>query len=142
MTNGSYHGGAPDPAQVLFFDRDIGTALPRALDVLKLPTPVEYHQSHFPVEAQDDSWMPTIGMWGWTLIGHDSRHHERGVEISAIKQYSMGCFYLWGAEALRWEKMRCFLRAYERILEAATNTPGPFVYRVTEKGRLTSIVVP
>ena len=129
-----------DASPVLFFDRDVGITLPRALDILRLPTQVEYHQKHFSIDAGDDDWMPRVGSLGWTLIGHDSRHHQEQAELSAIKQYSMGCFYLWGAEALRWEKMRCFLRAYERILVAATNTPRPFVYRVTEKGRLTAIV--
>lgn len=38
--------------------------------------------------------------------------------------------------------MRCFLRAYEQIVEAANDTPRPFIYRMTEKGRLNSVVVP
>ena len=133
---------ALDHHPVLFFDRDVGIALPRALDILKLPTHVEYHQHHFPIDAQDDAWMPSVGIRGWTLIGHDSRHHREAAEFAAIRQYNMGCFYLWGAEALRWEKMRCFLRSYERILEAADSTPRPFIYRVTEKGRLTAVTVP
>ena len=138
---GTELGLAPDASPVLFFDRDVGTALPKALDVLRLPTRVEYHQSQFPIEAQDDTWIPVVGAQGWTLIGHDSRHHQEEAELQAIKQYEIGCFYLWGAEALRWEKMRCFLRAYERILEAARGTPRPFIYRVTEKGRLTSVTI-
>ena len=136
------HGLSLGVQPVLFFDRDVGTALPKALDILKLPTPVEHHQKHFPVDARDDSWMPVVGYHGWNLIGHDSRHHLEEAELSAIKQYDMGCFYLWGAEALRWEKMRCFLRAYERILDAANRTPRPFVYRVSQKGGLTSVILP
>ena len=133
--------GLDDPP-VLFFDRDVGAAVPRALDILKLPTRVEYHQVHFPIDAQDDTWMPEVGTLGWTLVGHDTRHHLEKSELAAIKQYNMGCFYLWGAEALRWEKMRCFLRSYERILDAADSTRRPFIYRVTEKGRLTAVPVP
>ena len=136
------HGLSVGVQSVLFFFIFVGTALPKALDILKLPTPVEHHQRHFPVDAQDDSWMPVVGNHGWTLIGHDSRHHLEEAELSAIKQYGMGCFYLWGAEALRWEKMRCFLRAYESILDAAHRTPRPFVYRVSQKGGLTSVVLP
>ena len=135
---GSFQGDS----LVLFFDRDVGVALPRALEVLKLPTRVEYHQSHFPVDAQDDVWMARVGALGWTLIGHDSRHHLKGAELSAIKQYGIGCFYLWGSEELRWEKMRCFLRAYDGIVKAAGSTPRPFIYRVTEKGRLISVTIP
>ena len=142
MREGDVHGQLVDAYPVLFFDRDLGTALPTALHVLRLPTRVEYHQSHFPIEEPDDSWMTTVGTWGWTIVGHDSRHHLQEAELSAVKQDELGCFYLWGAEALRWQKMRCFLRAYEGILEAADNTPRPFIYRVTEKGRLNSVVVP
>ena len=131
-------GGSP----VLFFDRDVGISLPKALDTLRLPTRVEYHQDHFPIDARDDDWMPTVGSMGWLLIGHDSRHHQEESELLALRQHDMGCFYLWGASALRWEKMRCFLRAYENILEAAARTPRPFIYRVTEKGRLVSHTIP
>ena len=129
-------------APVLFFDRDVGTVLPRALDLLQLPNQVEYHQKHFPSDAQDDTWMPIVGSQGWTLIGHDSRHHHRAAERSAIRQYAMGCFYLWGTQAVRWQKMRCFLRAYERIIETALNTPKPFIYRISEEGRLTAVTIP
>ena len=86
---------------ILFFDRDTGTTLPLVLRTARLnfPIPVEYHQAHFPLEEQDDIWLPAVGQWGWTVIGHDSQHHKRLNELSAIKQYGIGCFYLWGAEA-------------------------------------------
>ena len=135
-------GLATDAPPVLFFDRDVGIALPEALGVLKLPTRVEHHQNHFPIDSRDDDWMPRVGSSGWILIGHDSHHHHEESELLAIKQHEMGCFYLWGGGALRWEKMRCFLRAYENILEAAAKTPRPFIYRVTEKGRLTYVTIP
>ena len=125
----------------LFFDRDVGVSLPRALMMLKLPTPVEYHQRYFPIDAKDDMWMPTVGSQGWTLIGHDSRHHLEPAELSAIKQYRMGCFYLWGSEAKRWQKALCFLRAYERIFSAMAHTPRPYIYRIGKTGRLSRVPV-
>lgn len=125
--------------RVFFFDRDVGVALPRALLSLKLPTQVEYHQAHFSANARDDDWMADVGQNGWFVIGHDSRHHREPAELFAIKQHQMGCFYLWGAHAKRWQKMRCFLRAYERILEAGRSSPRPFVFRVSETGRLTEV---
>ncbi len=126
---------------VLFFDRDVGTALPRALGILRLPKPVEYLQSHFPTDTQDDEWMPVVGSRGWILIGHDRMHHRRSPERSAIQRYEMGCFYLWGAQAPRWEKMRCFLNAYERILESIDTTPKPFIYRINRFSRLESVAI-
>ena len=142
MGKGLVHGRSPDDPTILFFDRDVGVTLPHVLGILKLPTRVEFHQEHFAIDARDDDWMPGVGRSGWVLIGHDSRHHREESELSAIKQHRIGCFYLWGAEASRWEKVRCFLRAYENILEAVARTPRPFIYRVTEKGRLTSVTIP
>ena len=126
----------------LFFDRDVGIRLPRALLTLKLPTSVEYHQKHFSTDEKDDYWMAIVGAWSWTLIGHDSSHHLEATALSAIKQHGMGCFYLWGSQAKRWEKMRCFLRAYEEILIRDRDTPRPFIFRVTETGRLRAIAIP
>lgn len=78
---------------ILFFDRSVGTSLPRILqtDYLKFPLQVEYHQKHFSMEEQDDKWLPFVGAWGWTVIGHDSNYHNKGPELSALKQYQIGC---------------------------------------------------
>jgi hypothetical protein len=84
----------PTSSPVLFFDREVGTALPQALNMLRLPTRVEYLQNHFPMDAQDDEWMPVVGTRGWVLIGHDKRRHRRSPELSDIQGYEMGCFYL------------------------------------------------
>ena len=132
----SFRGTTETVLPVSFFDRDVGTALPKALDILRLPTNVEYHQNHFPTDAQDDVWMADVGPRGWIVVGHDSQHHRRPIELSAIQQYGIGCFYLWGRHAVRWEKMRCFPNAYQRIFEAIDTTPKHFVYRITQVSRL------
>ena len=41
---------------------------------------------------------------------------ERGI-TSAIMQYGIGVFYMWGSEAPRWQKLQCFAKAYDRIVE-------------------------
>ena len=125
----------------IFFDRDVGTSLPKALLELKLPTAVAYHQQHFTIDSPDDLWMPRIGSLGWILVGHDSRHHLQPAELSAIRQYDMACFYLWGSEARRWEKALCFLRAYEAILEADATTARPYIYRISRTGRLSAVEI-
>lgn len=130
---------------IVFFDRDVGTSLPRALIELHFDRQfheMHYHQELFPMDEKDDVWLPQVGQWGWTVIGHDSQHHAQQAEISAMKQYSVGCFYLWGSEAKRWEKMRCFAKAYERIVQAEMKTPRPFIYRVTKTGLLRAVPVP
>ena len=130
---------------IVFFDRDVGTSLPIALIELHFDRQIHemhYHQQLFPMDCADDVWLPQVGQWRWTVIGHDSQHHAQQAEISAIKQYGIGCFYLWGSEAKRWEKMQCFARAYNRIVQAEIGTPKPFIYRVTKTGRLRVVPIP
>ena len=130
---------------IFFFDRDVGTCLPLALIKLHFDRQfyeMHYHQQHFAIDEPDDVWLPQVGQWGWTVIGHDSQHHSKPNEISAIKQYNIGCFYLWGCHAKRWQKMQCFARAYERIVEAEKTTPKPFIYIIGQMGKLQRITIP
>jgi hypothetical protein len=130
---------------ILFFDRDIGICVPQSLLELHFDKQfheMHYHQQLFPIDSADDVWMPKVGQWGWTLIGHDSQHHTKESEISAIKQYGIGCFYLWGATEKRWRKMQCVAKAYDRIVEAEVATPKPFIYRIKKNGLLQQIPIP
>ena len=125
-----------DDVPVLFFDRDVGIKLPKALISLGLPVHVEYHQLYFAQNADDDLWMPAVGTLGWFVVGHDRHHHTRVSERAAVQGYGIGCFYLWGGNKPSHEKMRCFLAAYDKIIEAVATTPRPFVYRVNKAGSL------
>ena len=129
---------------ILFFDRNVGVGIPQLLQDprLRFPIQVEYHQAHFPMAEDDDAWLPIVGQWGWTVIGHDYSYHLKPTEISAIKQYGIGCFYLWGSEAKRWQKLQCFARAYDQIIEKELTTPKPFIYRVTKTGQLRAVPIP
>jgi hypothetical protein len=100
---------------------------------------VSYHQEHFARNEPDDKWMPVVARNQWILIGHDSQHHLKPAELYAITQYGLGCFYLWGGSDSRWEKMRCFARAYDRIIRAIETTARPFIYRVNRAGSLTPV---
>ena len=129
---------------ILFFDKSVGTVIPQVLQwyKLKFPIRIEYHEHHFSSHELDDQWLPIVGQWGWTVIGHDSSYHLYTNELSAIKQYGMGCFYLWGSEAKRWQKLQCLARAYDRIVEAEASTPRPFIYRITETGLIKPVPIP
>ena len=126
----------------LFFDRSVGRRLPEALLSLKLPITIHYHQQHFSPAEQDDIWLPQVGDWEWFVIGQDWSYHLQAPELSAIKQYGIGCFYLWGSEAPVWETMRCFARAYDNILMAANHHPRPFIFRVSRTGSLRAVPIP
>jgi hypothetical protein len=79
---------------IFFFDRSVGTSIPRALGLLRLPLQVEYHERHFAPDEQDDRWLPLVGSWGWFVIGQDYRYHLMPNELTAVRQYEVGCFYL------------------------------------------------
>lgn len=122
---------------ILFCDRSLGVGFPRALlSVRKFPLKVEYHQQHFRADELDDTWLPTVGRNEWFVIGQDYSYHKRPAELAAIKEYNIGVFYLWGSEAPQWDYMRVFARAYDKIVQAATDTPRPFVYWIRKDGRL------
>lgn len=142
----------------LYFDRNVGTRLPEALRLLGLKNVVHHHSpsSHlglkaavghtglFDDEEPDDSRLKFVGDRGWFVLTQDRKFHRSGHEneLSAIKQYRAGCFYLWGAEATTWEKMRAFCRAFDNIVWAAKETARPFIFDVARSGKLTPIPIP
>ena len=132
---------------ILFWDKNTPKTIPEALKSLNIPQGIEWYLMHFPLsdvypEGGDDKWLSQVGDWGWIVISQDYHFHERENERYALKQHNVGCFYLWGAEATKWEIMRCFVRAYDKVIQAATTTPRPFVFWVSKTGRLTQQPIP
>lgn len=125
---------------IFYFDRNLGITIPKALQSLDLPVEIHYHQEEFPQEQDkpDDEWLPMVGDRDWVVISQDYKYHLLPNELTALKQHNVGVFYLWGAEAKKWDIMRLFARAYDKIVATATVTPKPFVYWVRQDGRLKS----
>lgn len=124
----------------LFFDRNTGTALPRALQLLKPPLPIEYHQTHFPQDTPDDLWLADVGDRGWFVLAQDYNLHRRPAEVYAIHQHAIGVFYLWGANGTRWEFAQVFMRAFENLRLVMDTEPRPFVFRIHRDSRLRRVV--
>jgi len=144
-------------ALTFYFDRNIGTRFPDALERLRLRvvchttkksklgvTGPGCEDQLFKDEETDDVWLAEVGTRGWTVFSHDKKFHKTGYEseVSAIKQFNVGCFYLWGGNATPLDKARCFFRAYDRIVKAAEMTPRPFIYDVQKSGHLKRIPIP
>ena len=127
---------------ILFFDKNTGTGIPKALRELKPPFKVEYHERHFKKDEDDDRWLPVVGAKKWIVIGHDRKFHENQNELDAIKKYKIGCFYLWGAEATKWEKVKLFFKACDNIMLTAMSTKRPFIYSVKKNGNLKRVKLP
>jgi hypothetical protein len=132
---------------ILFWDKNTPKTIPLALRTLNIPVRIEIYLEHWPLsdtapEGGDDRWLSQVGTLGWTVISQDYHFHERENERHALKQYSIGCFYLWGAEARKWDIARCFARAYDNIIDKAATTPRPFIYWVSRSGKLTLQPIP
>jgi hypothetical protein len=111
------------------------------------PFTVEYHQDpnckfKFVQETPDDEWLPKVGAQGWFVCSHDRKFHTILTECAAIKQYNIGCFYLWGASEPVWDKLRCFMSAYNGILRRAEGTRRPFIYEVMGNSQIKQIPIP
>jgi hypothetical protein len=63
-------------------------------------------------------------------------------EISAIKQYSAGCFYLPGASSPLWDKVGHFVKASDGIIQRVSVTKRPFIYELASNGRFKSVKIP
>jgi len=103
------------------------------------PFTVEYHDDpknkfRFSQQTTDDEWLAKVAGAGWIVFSHDRKFHTLLAECSAIKQYKAGCFYLPGASAPTWDKMRYFMRAYDGIIHRIGLTATPFIFEITHAG--------
>ena len=132
----------------LFWDKNIGTTIPRALRMLNPPdVSVRYYQEEYPgssstPEPGDDLWLSDVGNKGWFVVTQDQRLHRNAPELRAIKHHNVGCFYLKGASDSRWDIFRHFVCSFDRIIQVAEDTPRPFVYRIQRTGNLRQIALP
>ena len=105
------------------------------------PFAVAYHDDprnkfKFSQSTTDDEWLAKVAAEGWIVFSHDRKFHTLLPEVSAIKQYKAGCFYLPGAESPTWDKMCCFMRAYQGIDDRIKATAKPFIFELSRAGRL------
>lgn len=142
---------------IFYFDRNFGTGLPESLAALKLRV-VHHHMAKaklgmscssrteplFGPKCPDDEWLTFVGQRGWIAFSHDQKFHKPGyeVELAAIKEYRVACFYLWGANNKLHEKARCFLRAYDAIVETVAKQQRPFIYSIDQHGKLAEVRLP
>ena len=124
----------------LFFDRSVGTGIPRALRNVKPPVGVKRWNSTLPNE--DHLWIPEVAQRGWVIVTKDyALHTASQAQADAITVGGAAAFYLWsgdgrGKNATKWEMFQVFVRAFDRVIEAARTTPCPFVYRIRRAGSL------
>lgn len=125
-----------------YFDRNVGKKLPEALTHLSPPFSVKWHQREkFAHDMPDDVWMAKVGPKGWFVVGQDWKFHLREIEKAAVKQHSIGCFYLPGSGSTKWETYCRFIRAHKRLLEIAHSEKPPFIFDLKANGHIKQIAL-
>ena len=129
---------------IFFWDKNVPKTIPLALRTLNPPFSNEIYLEHYPLsddhkEGGDDIWLPPAGDQGWIVLTHDWHLHANVNDRRAIEDYGVGVFYLWGAEAPKWEVLRLFAQCYRRIVHRVETTPRPFIYRIGHTGIITRI---
>lgn len=125
-----------------YFDRNFGNRFPKALNYIGAPVGIRWHDNErFAQEMPDDEWLEIVGKRDWVVFSHDRKFHSEATETAAVIQHKVGCFYLPCSQEPRWEKLRCFMRASDRIVELAKTTPKPFIYSVEKSGRIRKVAL-
>jgi hypothetical protein len=125
-----------------YFDRCFGKRFPKAIEYVRPPFDVQYHDKlRFPQEMEDDKWLEKVGMEGWIVLSHDAKWHNEAAAAMAIKQFNIGCFYLHGASEQTWYKLRLFTINFRRIETICQNEVRPFIYKVTGSNRFHKIIL-
>jgi hypothetical protein len=119
----------------LFFDRNLGKLVPRALARLRLS--VEWHDKlELSPTTPDDEVLQVVGTNGWCMVTCDKRIATRENQRQAFVDHRVGCFVLWGgAQESPWQRVRVIARNWERIEQMASDPSNrPFVCRLHLRG--------
>ena len=140
----------------IYFDRNIGTSIPEALRQLGLTYVYHHHISPakcgerprpehkgalFAPDEKDDVILRFCGARNWVVVSQDYKYHLLDNERDAIKDASVGVFYVWGASATKWETFRLLSQVFPRLLVLARDTPKPFIYRIASNGRFSVVAI-
>ncbi len=117
----------------LFFDRNIGKTVPRALSRLGLD--VEWHDSCFSQNTPDEEWLQKVGDKGCIVITHHRNFAQNKNELQAVIDAQVRCFVLPGSNLDRWHKAMALAYSWDKIRSEASS-PAPFIWkRSSIKGR-------
>lgn len=95
---------------------------------------VDHLQNHFPEDCSDIEWLKFIGENQYFLITRDDAIRRNPAELSALKNYNVGAFFLGGKSRKRWELIQQLVRNWPRIKDYAAATKRPFAFRIPPSG--------
>ena len=99
----------------------------------------EVFRSHFPLNARDVTWLPTVGWWRWVLVTKDWRIQERPLERAAILNARVRAFVLRDANASSDVIIALIRLAMPKMLAALRRYDRPFIFAIEASGELTPL---
>lgn len=115
-----------------FFDNNLSERLTKGLrafgeDVIHL-------KERFSEDTADAVWLKYVGENGFSLITRDERVRRNPAELTALRTYKVGVFFLGGKNMDRCKLTQQIVRNWPRIKEYSEKTRVPFAFRVPPTG--------
>jgi predicted nuclease of predicted toxin-antitoxin system len=115
-----------------FFDHNLSPAL--VLGLRGFGEDVVHLTENFPADTEDVVWLEHVGREGWVLVTRDQCVRKNPAELSAIRQYRVGTFFLGGKNRKRCEIIQQLVRNWPRIKEYAARLQPPYAFIVPPSG--------
>lgn len=115
-----------------FFDTNLSEHLTKGLkafgeDVIHL-------KELFPEDTADAEWLKYIGKEGLPLITRDEAVRRNPAELTALRKFNVGVFFLGGKNLDRCRLTQQIVRNWPRIKDIAGRTRAPYAFRIPPKG--------
>lgn len=121
-----------------FFDRDIGTAVPKALQLVRQAyDDVHYHDELFDPDTPDVDWIPEIGRRGWAVVTRNKKIGTNPAEVAAVQDADVRCFCLMqtrGYQLDRWRTLERVVQSWRDMEAELQIRPAPFFIGIRRDG--------
>lgn len=97
---------------------------------------VEAHDDHFPMDAQDQDWLPKVASWGWIVLTRDKMIGRRNLERLAVATSQASLFVLVIKEAHINKIIEAFTKALPEMIIFVEKNDSPFIAKVYSDGKV------
>jgi hypothetical protein len=101
---------------------------------------VEVLTDHFPPNAPDAEWLPTVGQRGWVILTKERQIRNNQVEIVKLFESGAPCFSLTSADMTGAEMALAFIAAVPDVCRFLRKFTPPFVATITPVGKVSMLL--
>lgn len=116
-----------------FIDNNLSKNLARGMRAFG--EEVEHLQDYYDEDTPDEVWLEYIGQKGMFLITRDEGIRHNPAELSALRKYKVGAFFLGGKGLNRCHLIRQLVRNWPHIKKHSQTANLPFAFRIPPKGK-------